>query len=109
MLAAGGSMGLLSEDLLVHVCELTLLHCTVLGASLTPFVYLNYQVVTYDYGQKEKDPLAQAPFYTKSAPDVPGTWTKTQLPSMLPQSFSVKHVRVYCTKWDTNCHEAARK
>lgn len=35
------------------------------------FVCLNFQIVTFNYGMRDKNPLEELRFYTKNAPDVP--------------------------------------
>ncbi|KAF5892445.1 deoxynucleoside triphosphate triphosphohydrolase SAMHD1, partial [Clarias magur] len=60
-----------------------------------------------DYGKKDKDPIADVYFYSKKNPTEAFKICQEQVSSLLPNTFSEKHIRVYCKQ--ANQVEAARK
>ncbi|XP_047445428.1 deoxynucleoside triphosphate triphosphohydrolase SAMHD1-like [Mugil cephalus] len=67
-------------------------------------------VITYDYGMKDKDPLANTYFYRKENPNNAYPIHPNQLPRFLPARFSESIIRVYWKNIDeTNLKTAKDK
>ena len=66
-------------------------------------------VVTFDYGKGDEDPIDHVRFYRKDNPEKPVIVRKDQVSQMLPQSFRERYVRVYCKRLDQPSLQAARK
>lgn len=64
------------------------------------YLYIQ-QVVTFDYGMKNKNPIDQMRFYTKTCPLEGGKVGREQVSSMLPHTFTEKVLRIYCKKRDS--------
>ncbi|MCI4376947.1 hypothetical protein PGIGA_G00197560 [Pangasianodon gigas] len=60
-----------------------------------------------DYGKKEKNPIDSVYFYCKNNPSKAFQIRKEQVSTLLPNTFSEKHIRVYCKQTDKL--EAAKK
>ncbi|XP_058250813.1 deoxynucleoside triphosphate triphosphohydrolase SAMHD1-like isoform X1 [Hemibagrus wyckioides] len=60
-----------------------------------------------DYGKKEKNPIDNVYFYSKKDPNEAFQIRKEQVSKLLPDTFSEKHIRVYCKQADKL--EAAKK
>ncbi|XP_029912103.1 deoxynucleoside triphosphate triphosphohydrolase SAMHD1-like isoform X2 [Myripristis murdjan] len=52
-------------------------------------------VVTLDYGMKDKDPIDKVYFYSKKNPDKPKRISKEQVSKLLPADFDETFLRVY--------------
>ncbi|XP_047445386.1 deoxynucleoside triphosphate triphosphohydrolase SAMHD1-like isoform X2 [Mugil cephalus] len=66
-------------------------------------------VVTFDYGMKDKDPLADTYFYRKEDPDKAYPINQTQVRSFLPARFFENIIRVYWKNTDkTKLNTATR-
>ncbi|KAJ3586075.1 hypothetical protein NHX12_012476, partial [Muraenolepis orangiensis] len=72
---------------------------------LTPDDF-NFSVVCMDYGMKEKNPVDNVWFYSKSDPNKAFQIRKNQL---LPEQFAEQLIRVYCKKTDQETLAVARK
>ncbi|KAM4562535.1 deoxynucleoside triphosphate triphosphohydrolase SAMHD1-like [Odontesthes bonariensis] len=57
-------------------------------------------VVRFDYGMKDKDPIENVYFYTKSNPTTAFSIPRDQVSRLLPEHFSEKIIRVYWKKPD---------
>ena len=96
------------DDILVHVRMWTSLtaHVTC-HLSFLLLLYLDHQVVTFDYGLHDDNPIDHMRFYSKRDPDIPVKLKREQVSHMLPRYFREQHVRLYCKKLDPECHRAA--
>ena len=67
------------------------------------------QIVTFDYGMKDEDPISHMRFYDKDdltrAVEVQGD----QVSQMLPQKFKEQTIRMYIKRMDHEGILAARK
>ena len=66
-------------------------------------------VVTFDYGKKEENPIDHMSFYSKDQPTRAVKVRKDQVSEMLPHKFKEQSVRVYCKLPDKRSLEAAQK
>ena len=66
-------------------------------------------IVTFDYGMQDENPIDHMRFYMKEDPSRPVRVRKDQVSEMLPQKFSEQSVRVYCKLLDKTSLEVARK
>lgn len=55
-------------------------------------------IVTFDYGSKEDNPVNHMRFYSKSKPNDAFKLTRDHVSCMLPNLFSEKYIRLYCKK-----------
>ncbi|KAF5886396.1 deoxynucleoside triphosphate triphosphohydrolase SAMHD1, partial [Clarias magur] len=62
---------------------------------LTPEDFI-ITVFGIDYGKKEKNPIDDVYFYSKKDPNKAFQILKEEVSKLLPQTFSEKHIRVYC-------------
>ena len=100
-----------AEDLLVYVGDIQSCIIILLFTQYVAWFYLvltfNHQVVRFDYGYRDADPLDRMYFYRKSNPDVVAMKLgKEQVSLMLPTVFCEMNVRVYCKR---QCHEECCK
>ena len=107
--ASEGTRDLLApDDILVHVrMYVDFTHCSTCRLSFPLLLYLDHQVVTFDYGLHDDNPIDHMRFYSKHSPDVPVKLKREQVSHMLPRYFREQHVRLYCKKLDPECHRAA--
>ncbi|ELU14782.1 hypothetical protein CAPTEDRAFT_132479, partial [Capitella teleta] len=66
---------------------------------LSPDSYV-VQLVRFDFGMKEKNPINQVNFFTKANPDTPIRISKNEVSFLLPDCFQEVNIRVYCTSSD---------
>lgn len=66
-------------------------------------------IVTFDYGMKDENPIDHMRFYMKEDPSKPVKVRKDQVSEMLPQKFTEQSVRVYCKLLDKSSLETAKK
>ncbi|XP_059189190.1 deoxynucleoside triphosphate triphosphohydrolase SAMHD1-like [Centropristis striata] len=67
------------------------------------------EVVTMDYGMKEKDPIENMYFYSKGNLEEAFMVSKDQLSKLLPTCFSETLIRVYCKKIDATSLNSAKE
>ncbi|KAK3726835.1 hypothetical protein QZH41_016722 [Actinostola sp. cb2023] len=67
-------------------------------------------LVTFDYGMKDRNPIDNVRFYTKEDPNQAMVFRKDQvgISRLLPESFTEQHLRVYCRSRDPNVIEKAK-
>ena len=66
-------------------------------------------VVTFDYGMHEENPIDHMSFYSKDQPTRAVKVRKDQVSEMLPHKFKEQSVRVYCKLLDKRSLDAALK
>ncbi len=66
-------------------------------------------VVTFDYGKGDKNPIDYMSFYSKLQPDHAISVRKDQVSEMLPHTFREQSVRVYCKRLDAASLKAAQR
>ncbi|XP_034028467.1 deoxynucleoside triphosphate triphosphohydrolase SAMHD1 [Thalassophryne amazonica] len=66
-------------------------------------------VITMDYGMKEKNPINSVRFYSKNDPTKAYQIRKNQVSKLLPEYFAEQLIRVYSKKRDERILEVARK
>lgn len=69
-------------------------------------------IIDFDYGKKEQDPVGKMWFYTKSNLNIGVKITREQVAHILPEKFKEQIIRVYCTTTDleaATCPEAAER
>lgn len=59
------------------------------------------QVVTFDYGMKDENPVDKMRFYTKDDPNIPLRVHRDHVSRMLPKVFTEKVIQVYCKNPNT--------
>ncbi|KAB5578926.1 hypothetical protein PHYPO_G00188100 [Pangasianodon hypophthalmus] len=62
-----------------------------------------------DYGKNEKNPIDSVYFYCNKDPTKAFQIPRKQVTKLLPNTFSEKHIRVYCKQTDKQKLEAAKK
>ncbi|XP_015780403.1 PREDICTED: deoxynucleoside triphosphate triphosphohydrolase SAMHD1-like [Acropora digitifera] len=67
------------------------------------------EIVTFDYGMGDKNPMDELHFYAKNAPDVPFLLRKDEVSSMLPEKFSEQSLRVYFRRTEPDCLKEAER
>ena len=68
------------------------------------------QVVKFDYGHKDSNPVELVHFYRKSSPDVVAeTLAPEEVSHTLTKVYQEKCFRVYCKKNDAVCCKAAEQ
>ncbi|XP_072371323.1 deoxynucleoside triphosphate triphosphohydrolase SAMHD1-like [Scyliorhinus torazame] len=65
-------------------------------------------VVSLNYGMKGKNPIDEAWFYRKDAPNQAVQIEKGQVSQLLPERFTEQLIQVYCKKTDEQSVEAAK-
>ncbi|XP_062418113.1 deoxynucleoside triphosphate triphosphohydrolase SAMHD1-like [Pungitius pungitius] len=65
-------------------------------------------VINFDYGKKDKNPIDSVRFYKKDKPSKAFKISKNQVSGFLPEKFTEQLVRVYCKKDDSESLEAAK-
>uniref|UniRef100_A0A8C4NPV4 Deoxynucleoside triphosphate triphosphohydrolase SAMHD1 n=1 Tax=Dicentrarchus labrax TaxID=13489 RepID=A0A8C4NPV4_DICLA len=66
-------------------------------------------VISMDYGMKEKNPINNVRFYCKNNPNTAIQIRKNQVSKLLPEQFAEQLIRVYCKKTDERSLDAAKK
>lgn len=66
-------------------------------------------IVTFDYGMRDRNPIDEVRFYGKNNPDKPMIVRKDEVSNMLPEMFAEQHIRVYFRKNDPRCLEKAKR
>ncbi|XP_036899901.1 deoxynucleoside triphosphate triphosphohydrolase SAMHD1 isoform X2 [Sturnira hondurensis] len=66
-------------------------------------------VVDMDYGMKDKNPMDNVHFYSKTDYSHAKKITKNQVSHFLPDIFAEQHVRLYCKKTDQKSLHAAQQ
>ena len=66
-------------------------------------------VVTFDYGMHEENPIDHMSFYSKDQPTRAVKVRKDQVSEMLPHKFKEQSVRVYCKLLDKRSLDSALK
>ncbi|KAL6119052.1 samhd1 [Pungitius sinensis] len=66
-------------------------------------------VISFDYGMKEKNPIDSVRFYKKANPNRAVWIRRNQVSNILPQQFAEQLIRVYCKNMDPGILEAATK
>lgn len=67
------------------------------------------QVVTYDYGMKDEDPIKHMRFYGKEDPKRGLEIRRDQVSKMLPQTFREEKIRLYCKRSDPEVTAAVKR
>jgi len=67
------------------------------------------EIITFDYGMRDRNPIDEVRFYGKSNPNKPMIVRKDEVSNMLPEMFAEQHMRVYFRKNDTQCLEKAKR
>lgn len=78
------------------------------GPHITPDDFI-VEIVTFDYGMGDKNPMDELHFYAKNAPDVPFLLRKDEVSSMLPEKFSEQSLRVYFRRTEPDCLKEAER
>uniref|UniRef100_A0A671W4F8 HD domain-containing protein n=1 Tax=Sparus aurata TaxID=8175 RepID=A0A671W4F8_SPAAU len=65
-------------------------------------------VITLDYGKKDKNPVDYMHFYSKEKPDKAFKLPKEEVSQLLPKNFSETIVRIFCKKTDDTSLSAAK-
>ncbi|XP_027036126.1 deoxynucleoside triphosphate triphosphohydrolase SAMHD1-like isoform X2 [Pocillopora damicornis] len=78
------------------------------GPKLDPEDFI-IDMVTFDYGMKDRNPIDEVRFYGKSNPDKPLFFRKDEVSNMLPEMFAEQHIRVYFRKNDPKLLEKAQR
>ncbi|XP_067052893.1 deoxynucleoside triphosphate triphosphohydrolase SAMHD1-like isoform X2 [Acropora muricata] len=78
------------------------------GPNVTPDDFI-VEIVTFNYGMRDKNPLEELRFYTKNAPDVPIILRKDEVSKMLPEKFSEQSLRVYFRRTELDCLEKPKR
>ncbi|MGH0124492.1 UNVERIFIED_CONTAM: hypothetical protein FKN15_077177 [Acipenser sinensis] len=66
-------------------------------------------IISMDYGMKEKNPINNVRFYCKNDPRKAIRIRRNQVSQLLPERFAEQLIRVYCKKIDEQSIEAAKK
>lgn len=65
-------------------------------------------VVNFNYGKKDKNPIDHVCFYTKNDPDKADNRKMSEVSGLLPKKFEEQEIRFYCKKDDdTSLKEAS--
>ncbi|XP_067053701.1 deoxynucleoside triphosphate triphosphohydrolase SAMHD1-like isoform X1 [Acropora muricata] len=67
------------------------------------------EIVTFDYGMRDRNPMDELRFYAKNAPDVPMIKRKDEVSSMLPEMFAEQNLRVYFRRTDPEDLDKAKR
>ncbi|XP_044175514.1 deoxynucleoside triphosphate triphosphohydrolase SAMHD1-like [Acropora millepora] len=78
------------------------------GPHITPDDFI-VEIVTFNYGMRDKNPLEELRFYPKNAPDEPIILRKDEVSKMLPEKFSEQSLRVYFRRTEPDCLEKAKR
>ncbi|XP_061591983.1 deoxynucleoside triphosphate triphosphohydrolase SAMHD1 [Cololabis saira] len=79
-----------------------------LDVSLQPEDFI-VDVISMDYGMKEKNPINNVRFYCKKDLSKAIQIRKNQVSKLLPEHFAEQLIRVYCKKTDDKSIDAAKK
>lgn len=66
-------------------------------------------MVTFDYGMRDRNPIDEVRFYGKNNPDKPLFFRKDEVSNMLPEMFAEQHIRIYFRKNDPEILEKAKR
>ncbi|MBN3274665.1 SAMH1 triphosphohydrolase, partial [Polyodon spathula] len=66
-------------------------------------------IISMDYGMKEKNPINNVRFYCKNDPRKAIRIRRDQVSQLLPERFAEQLIQVYCKKIDKQSVEAAKK
>lgn len=83
----------------IREIQLGIAVCIEDGPKLDPEDFI-IDMVTFDYGMKDRNPIDEVRFYRKSNPDKPLSFRKEEVSNMLPEMFAEQHIRVYFRKND---------
>ncbi|KAL9975396.1 hypothetical protein ACROYT_G012553 [Oculina patagonica] len=78
------------------------------GPSVEPEDFI-IDIVPFNYGMKDRNPIDEVRFYAKNDPDKPMVKRKEEVSKMLPESFAEQHIRVYFRKNDPESLEKAKR
>ncbi|XP_048840193.1 deoxynucleoside triphosphate triphosphohydrolase SAMHD1-like [Brienomyrus brachyistius] len=67
------------------------------------------KVMKMDYGQEKKNPIDKMRFYSKDKPDFGKPLDKDKVFELLPKTFSLKIIRVYCKNTDNDSLGVAKE
>ncbi|CAH3139336.1 unnamed protein product [Porites lobata] len=67
------------------------------------------ELVTFDYGMRDRNPIDEVRFYGKNNPDKPMIVRKEEVSNMLPEMFAEQHIRVYFRKNEPQCLEKSKR
>ncbi|XP_022803920.1 deoxynucleoside triphosphate triphosphohydrolase SAMHD1-like, partial [Stylophora pistillata] len=87
------------EEEEIREIQLRIAGCIEDGPKLDPEDFI-IDMVTFDYGMKDRNPIDEVRFYGKSNPDKPLSFRKEEVSNMLPEMFAEQHIRVYFRKND---------
>ena len=68
-----------------------------------------FQLVSFDYGMKDENPIDYVRFYRKSDPEKAITIGKDETSMIMPSAFREQYVRLYCKRRDPAYVKAAKK
>ncbi|XP_052817340.1 deoxynucleoside triphosphate triphosphohydrolase SAMHD1-like isoform X2 [Mya arenaria] len=68
-----------------------------------------FQLVTLDYGMKDKNPIGSVRFYSKDEPNKAGPIRQDQKPSFIPDHFTEQQTRIYSKELDTGFLKVVRE
>lgn len=71
--------------------------------------HASIQVVTYDYGMKDEDPVEHVRFYSKDNPHKAVKVRRDQVSQMLPHTFKEESIRIYSKRLDPDGIAAAKR
>ncbi|KAJ7374853.1 SAM domain and HD [Desmophyllum pertusum] len=66
-------------------------------------------IITFDYGMRDRNPIDEVRFYGKNNPDKPMIVRKDEVSNMLPEMFAEQHIRVHFRKNDPESLEKAKR
>lgn len=78
------------------------------GPQITPDDFI-VEIVPFNYGMGDKNPMDELRFYAKNDPDVPFILRKDEVSSMLPEKFSEQSLRVYFRRTESDCLKKAKR
>ncbi|WAR11716.1 SAMH1-like protein [Mya arenaria] len=67
------------------------------------------ELVTLDYGMKDKNPIGSVRFYSKDEPNKAGPIRQDQKPSFIPDHFTEQQTRIYSKELDTGFLKVVRE
>ncbi|XP_053391575.1 deoxynucleoside triphosphate triphosphohydrolase SAMHD1-like [Mercenaria mercenaria] len=70
---------------------------------------LEIDVVSFDYGSKEKDPVAKVWFFKKGQEDEAIRINKERVSFVLPDTFAEQYIRVYCSVTDSKLFDVIKQ
>lgn len=78
------------------------------GPQIEPADFI-IEIINFDYGMRDRNPIDELRFYGKSDPDKPQIVRKDEVSKMLPEMFAEQQLRVYFRKNDPQCLEKAKR